>query len=421
MTIQDIHIGIDLRLKTLKHNLLGRLLPEEKDFVINNTILSLVHTTAESARHSIINVESYADISNYYNVLEPLLLTTQLVGNRVDPAYVEAKLPKYLSELTKKGDTIIAKMEYLVEDVGNINTILNAITPNSASFKENDVFMWYPGLVKFKGTPKKLNLYKDITYKIIIANGVDFTTCGAANNNIDTVFTCTINTEFDITNSTNSDGLTVLDPISFTPSAWDGIILKAIKDFSLYEYISANAIISTKNYINPGTKVTLEVGTKYKIVEGGAFVNLTTLGADNNTTEAGYIFTCTKRGVPIWANNSTAIIEVLHKSPIALVKPQDIGSFLNHVYGTTISRPLATFMDGHLRVYDNTLFNVLSIELTYVRVPRTVNYLLNQTSDLNINLHPTIVNLSVQDIISTNNPQLYQIADAQTKKNIPDS
>jgi hypothetical protein len=81
-----------------------------------------------------------------------------------------------------------------------------------------------------------------------------------------------------------------------------------------------------------------------------------------------------------------------------------------------MTSPLATIGDGKLKVYHDNKYNIVQVELVYVRPPATIDSVTNKETDLNRNLHPRIVTLAVEDIVSTNNPQLYQTVNAQEQK-----
>lgn len=421
MTNKEFHIGIDLALKMFNHNLLGRLLSEEKDYIINKAINDLVHKTAEDARHSIINTESYADITSYYNVLEPYIITRLLEFIENKGRYNEYSLPKFVDVLNRQGNEIIIDTEYKVEQVGNLNAQLALITYSvPLSYIEDDILILSLANVVFieylVDDEALLDIIEGIKYKIIKADGLDFTPYGATNNNVGTIFTATANHTFSITMSTTDTPTSVLECISYTPPTWTDIELITIKSLSIFDYITANALISTNAYVTKTNNVKIIKGKYYRVSTAGAFTNLTAFGAAYNTVELNYIFVATASGTLIWSNGSLAVIEQLIDSTCRLVKPQDITGFLDHAYGTTMTSPLATIGDGKLNVYHDNKYNVVQVELVYVRPPATIDSVTNKETDLNRNLHPRIVTLAVEDIVSTNNPQLYQTVNAQEQK-----
>jgi len=122
MTNKQLHIGIDLALKILNPTLLSMFLTQEKDYIINKTINDLIHKTAEDARHSIMNNESYNEIVNFYNILEPYLITLELQLYSKIHNHNDYLLPKYADVITNNKRAIICNA-----GVRSINEIQSAI------------------------------------------------------------------------------------------------------------------------------------------------------------------------------------------------------------------------------------------------------------------------------------------------------
>jgi len=421
MTNKQLHIGIDLALKMFNHNLLGRMLPEEKDYILNKTITNLVHKTAEDARHSVINVESYSDITAFYNVLEPLLVRRQLEPTYNVGIYSEYKLPKFIDVLDKQGSEIITNIDYKVEQVGNINTqlaLLDFSVP--LSYAEDDILtLTIPNVVFVEILVDDLGLldiFAGVKYKILRASGLDFTPYGAANNKVGTIFTCTTSHTFSITLSTDDTPTTELEVISYTPPSWVDTILVATKNLSMFDHIAVNTLISTNSYLRSTNNAKLVKGTYYRVVTGGLFTNLTSFGSDYELVEENYIFMATASGTPTWGPVPVAVLESLTDSTCRLIKPQDVSSMLNHSYGTTETSPFATFGNNKVQIYHANKYSIVSTELVYVSVPAVIDSNSGSETDLNVNLHPTLVTLAVQDIVSTNNPQVYPTVNAQVQQ-----
>lgn len=407
MTIKELHIGIDLLLKLYNHNLLGRLLPQEKDYILNKVIGSLIHKTAEDAKHNIVSIETYADIGTFYNIIEPYLIRKNLEIINED-IYVKCKLPKFLTKLAVLGSEIIADVEYKVEQVGNINTLFTGIGFAQANYIEGSV-------LTLPSTPvtnviSNLTIYKDVKYKILRADNCSFLSYGSTSDDVNTIFLCTSNHTF------SGTGETSLQVISYIPSIWSAIILISLKSYSIYDYISASTLISTNSRISLVNNVSLYKGRQYRVIQGGSFEDLTDWGSEYNVVEPGYIFTCTVTGTPSYSTDSTAMLELLTRGICRLSKPQDIYNFLEHSYGTTVTSPLVTLGDGHIQVYHDNKFDIVSVELTYIREPNQIDSITNSETDLNSNLHSKIIELAVQDIISTQQPQLYPVIENQVSK-----
>ena len=67
-----------------------------------------------------------------------------------------------------------------------------------------------------------------------------------------------------------------------------------------------------------------------------------------------------------------------------------------HAFGkTSYKSPISRLYQGNIEVHINTTFNVVSVEIEYVRVPKRINHLVEQGSELNANMHPELVTLAV--------------------------
>jgi len=413
MTTKELHIGIDVALKLYNSSMLGRLLPEEKDYILNKAIVNLVHKTAEDARHSIVNTESYADITAFYNVLEPFLITKTLLDPTNRGRYNEYNLPRYLSVIGSSGDEIIAGIRYKVEEVGNINTITNMDLYPDVTYIEDDLLYLEPSIEIYYDNSgvDEFRIYQDIRYEIIRSDGIDFTEYGAPNNDVGTIFIASQNHNWSLVSSNN--GETKLRILGHVPSTWSNVKLVALKNLDFFDHIAVNTLISTNKLVSESNGIRLQKGTYYKVRVAGEFDDLINFGSEWNNVEKDYIFVATNNGIPTWSTDSTAILEILTNSPCRLVKPHDIASMLEHSYGSTASSPLATFGDGKVQIYHDNKYSIAKAEIIYVRPPVTVDSVAGTEPDLNPNLHPQIVTLAVQDIVSTNNPQLYQTVMAQ--------
>ena len=78
--------------------------------------------------------------------------------------------------------------------------------------------------------------------------------------------------------------------------------------------------------------------------------------------------------------------------------PNDrLHELLNHDFGkTSYKSPISSIRNGLIEVYTNTTFNITSVEIEYTRVPKKINYLVEQGSELNANYHPELVLLAAE-------------------------
>jgi hypothetical protein len=438
MTNKQLHIGIDLALKVFNPTLLSRLLPQEKDYIFNKVIMDLIHTTAEDVRHSIMNSESYIEISNYYNILEPYLIinTLEYIGQFGN--YNDYILPKY-DEVATGTSMLIAGVQYKVEEVGNLNEQLAVFITEQYAYTgevivENDLFTIPHTSIKYRTYATStahyvFDVYAGIKYKIIKACSVDFTVFGAANNNAGTIFICDHTDSYEYTFTDENSLISEMDAeleilgITFVNTATPpNFKLIAIKNLNIFEHISLNALVEIRN-INRLAASNLIKGKSYKVIHFGRFIDLTTFGSKYENVEEGYIFVATKSGTPIWDSSIIGDITVYSEGSFIeldsiicrLVKPNDIDAFLDHPYLGVDVNPIYTLNSNKISVYHNNRYNIHGVSLTYVRQPIIMDSDMNVETDMNVSVHPQLVTLAVKEIVATNQPQLYSTVNAQSQ------
>lgn len=75
---------------------------------------------------------------------------------------------------------------------------------------------------------------------------------------------------------------------------------------------------------------------------------------------------------------------------------------MEHPFAKTSYRSPACFIrDGLLEIEIDNTFNVYSVELEYVRVPRRINYLAEQGSELNANMFQELIELTAELMLDT--------------------
>lgn len=424
MTTQELHIGIDLALKIFNPRLVGRFLPQEKDYLLNKQIRRLIKDTVEDVKRGVYNSKSYEEIVNYYSTIEPYLIDKLLPLLNTNPIYNEYELPKYTKVITKKTQFIPCWNEYKVNKLGSLNIDLNSLNttdasylPTMAGYVEDDIFI-FPSITSVpNGTT--FNIYKGIVYKITYVDEINFTLYGATSNDIGTIFTATSTSEIEVLEGNT----TKLEVLGVYLDSCIGVELYCIKNFSIFEYISLNIAITSGKKITSSNNATLVKGKKYLVTTGGEFTDIVTFGANWNVLLKGHIFTSTKDGRPTWEAHlvgedlitSYIALEELVEPVCRLVTPQDSESMHTNEYENTSVGPFAIITNGKLRVYHDSKYDVANVSLLYAREPVSVDSIIGVECDLNSNLHDTIIGNVIQDIVSTNIPQLYPTVKDQNK------
>lgn len=397
MTIQEMHIGIDLGLQRLNSNLFGKLLPQVKDYFINTTTLEFVRAALTDEKHSIFDTVTYQDIRTYYEKLQNYIRTIQLgLINEYGRGYVYGKLPNSIA--TNNGIT-----DGLLYD-GAIYKVINSGNTDLSNFGYKSVPVSGETFVCDINTIYSNNVLieKDSIYRLVNPAHGNFTTVGAPNNNS--------GTEFIATNSAGilTTGLATVKPLALKPD-WNSTELMLIGDIGYFINISS---FSSIKYGNPIQSGSLKAGTKY-IIDIQGNTDLSYFGVSTATPD--YIFPCEASGTPNW-DGVTTLYEIKDIGN-RLVKYQDINSFLDNSFGTSSKdSPISVLANNELRVYHNNKFDIKRINLDYIRKPISVNYELNIDSDLPDSVQPFVIDLIVKRIMAYSGNPAYNAVLNETRE-----
>ena len=394
MTIQEMHIGLDVAQRTLNSNHFQKLEKEEKDFVLNKAIVEIVKKAIPTVENQLNNVDDDT-IRQQYNVLDAVLVEKEFVDFIHEDKYIEFTLPKIIREQVQSG-SLFAGYRYRVVSSGTTNLTSFGCPDNTPGFE----FDYLPDNLVFAldGT-FKMNPVIGGRYRIKRLGVIDFTNYGASKNEVGVVFTSTVNL---ISNATMTDA--ELEVIS-TPPVWDGVTTLAIaKKLDVFEVIRTASLVYTSCSFSTGV---IRKGYYYKVSIGGIISNLTDFGSEYNTVEPGYIFLCTKDGAPNWASSGVRLTELMLSSN-RLPAVKDINNALTHPIGTLASSPITTRIGGNLRVYHDNKFDIHKVIVTYIRTPMRVNSIQGVNCDLNEAIHDDIVDKAASYILATQGSPNYQ-------------
>lgn len=404
MTIDEMHIGIDLGIQQLNSNINRSIFKEEKDYILNKVIIDFVYSIFTNEETSVSKYISYGDIKRYTNALQKHIHSISLpVTNK--GTYVECDLPKGNStkELDNEG-FLIDGVSYKIIDKGSIN-LSNFGYEINAGITNGDIFDCnISNIISIIG-----NLELKIgTYKIINAGSYDFvgnSSLLVKSNEPNTVFKV-----FENETLTFTDTNTILKPLRLSP-IWESAKLKPINDLKYYLLNSSSSIV-TKKTISYGN---LTLNNIYRVEQLGDIpIDLSMVGGIKVPT-IGYIFTCTSNssisGID-WESGSNGVSEVeldwgngnalSHIVPAVnrLVLIKDVDSYLQNTYGNIKSSPISTILNNKLRAYTNNKFKIHYIDLVYVIKPISVSKELGIDCDLPEYLHSFIVDIAVKQLAS---------------------
>ncbi len=400
MTIQEMHIGIDLGLQQMDSKLNTNLLHEEKDYFINITISDFINAVFNNEKNTTFNFVSAQDIKQYYNALQKFIRNADLKLNDLND-YYESELPSSnsLSDSYKAGK-LITGVRYKITAAGStdLSTFGYSKTTNVVGNE-------------FECKINEVNLVDGQTlqvgvYKILNAGGYDYTVLGATDSNINTIFA--IDAEATIDLSSTPTATAVLLPIEMAPS-WDGTTtLSPIQDNACYLPLSSTSIISIGDSIMSGSLVKRE---KYIVSNpGNTPIDLSGVGGVK-IPDVGYIFTCTSDVDLIWTDNAT-----IHKvTSVAnrIVIFEEVHNYLNNRFGSIKTSPITVYANDNIRIYHGNKFVIYNAKLSYIVQPVKVNYNDSIDSDLPEYLHSFIMDLVVKRISATIGSREYSALDRE--------
>jgi len=382
MTINEMHIGLDLILQRLNSNVFNKILPEEKDWYINTTTQELIRAALLDEKNTVFNIITYADIRKYYEALQYYIRSVELSVN-ANPGYnyVYGDLPINIPMAKVTSGVLYKDIPYkvLVEGGTDLGDAAEEQVATSGSI--------------FRCSPSNLTggdqLVVGETYRIINSAGEDMTIFGAPSSSPGTVFKCTTSAA-----AMSANTSIIIERLTVKPS-WDGNTeLTPTSNYGYFNYLSSRSSVRYGQSIASGN---LKVGKKYYVYIDGD-TDLTSVGG-RVINDVGYIFTCISSADITW-EGGTVLYEVIDTTN-RIVKAQDVYNFLDHSFGTTVSSPIAIIADNKVKVFHNYKFDINRVYLDYIKEPVSVSKENNIDSDLPVSLHGYIVDLTAKYILQT--------------------
>jgi hypothetical protein len=389
-------------------NINRSIFPEEKDYMINKVVTDFVNTIVTNEETSVTPYISYTDIKKYTNALQKhihsISLATTEIGN-----YVESKLPRSNATTILNSsvgatstDLLIDGVTYKVIEKGTID-LSDFGYEVSANITNDDIFdCELSNLIGFEYSGDRIEMIlKPGTYKIINAGLFDFTDTdtdvNVKDNNPNTIFTISEQTVLVnmISYSEPSDdekNSTILKPLKLNP-IWLGAKIKPMNDLKYYLLNSSSSTV-TQKIVNSGV---LKVNNTYIVSAlDSTVIDLSSVGGVATPT-VGYKFICTAATALTW--NSAELLNVTDVvNRLVLIK--NVDNYLKNTFGIIKSSPISVIINNKVRVYNDNVFDVPYINLTYVIKPTPVSKELQIDCDLPEYLHPLIVDICVQQLMS---------------------
>ena len=400
MTIQEMHIGLNVVLQRINSNLFGKLLHEEIDYFINSVTKQLIRAVLLDEKNTVASIVGYSDIRQYYDTLHPYIKSidiplTESLGN----GYTYGTLPSGFTTDSQTSGTLKKGIKYKV-------LVAGTATPNFTNLGAASVAsgLWVVGYEFVCDiddlSAASIDIVVGETYRVINPGDAttEFANTGLA--------TCTAGTQWTATATAIATATTTgwtynptIEHITDQPTDWGtGTIVIAISTDNYFLDISTT---SNTDLGNPITSGTLDYGKQYRIDVVGT-TNLSNHGAYVYTGD-NVVFTCNSESTITWEGGTSLYATDRYSNN--LVKYQDVSNMLDNSFGTVISSPISSMANSEVRVYHENKFEINRVYLNYIREPISVDWNNSINSDLPINLHDKIVDITAQFIMSvTNNP-----------------
>lgn len=397
MNIATMHIGMDVEMQQLSSEVFNKLQHEEKDYILNDVIVNLLKSALNKDDNTVTSIVSYQDIRQYYGILEPFLRTTQLDQDHTTGELFDAGiLPADLNVAAFTSGILYADAKYKVLTIGVAADFSNVGGTSPPVL--NDTFT----CVISNLTTGPAGVTVGNKYRILDNGGSDYTTAGAADSDVGTVF---------IADAVGAGATGTVEVLGAGPTAWGGASMIPVYDTGYHNIIKIDALIECGAKISSGPLVKDKF---YKVVTPGT-LDLTSFGAYRAISAQNIVFTCIQSASPTWGATGTELIEV-KKVTCRLIKMQDTGNFMDHSFGTTTTSPLAIIADNEVRVYHKNTFDIERIYIDYVRSPIEVNYTSSVDSDVRKSLHSFIVKLAARQALGISGAKEYQSLVMETEE-----
>lgn len=382
MTIQELHIGLELGLQQLNSNLYNRLENEGKDFILNLAINDYVNGFLNIPQGK-DNIVSFNSIRDYYSSIYSLLKTYYAPVNSRGSNYIYSVLPEGNEY---NGDNLITFGGYLLDGVrykvGTGGYELGEYGgPQLSTY--GDVFTCSLGYASFSGqTNQFINLTIGDSY--VVDNP----------GNVVSPYNQFRNSFVSVGNLIQSTPINTYARYKRVKAKFvSGDTLIPLTDNGYLDIVRIDAMVDTDNTL---TGVSTLIKGKYYKVSTDYGINLSSCGGYTSTMKD-VVFLCTSSGT--YNLNNTILIETKFV-PVRILKNQDIQTILKNTYGLGSDNLISEIKDNGIYTYHNDETYVNYIDVVYVKSPAKVNLQYNVTSDLNSKVHSDILNLAIGTTIS---------------------
>lgn len=344
MDILEMHIDFDIKFQKVNSNRYRALLPEEKDWLINDATLKLIDERVYPKPLTRMSVEQkFQDTKPKYDEFEELVTTKVLTAYKADST---------LGGYNDNANYVILPSDYykLIDDKSHV------IWKCDGGVRSDTTKLLYVTEVYFAKdvTHTTPNLYDNLAITINTGLGnmvvFDIANYPPINNGIDSeeLKFQLVNLIFDVVNYTKFSGVQVY---------WEKFRNTYKKD--TFFFVSEQAT------------------TSIDIILNGATTNVVT----------------TIASIPAYNFTGT---DLKYKSD-RLIMREEIDDLLSFSFGSTLKdSPLSTLQRGNVIVYFDNTFNIPDVVIDYIRRPRKVNIELGISSEVNKNMHEKIIDTAAQ-------------------------
>ena len=328
-----MHIDFDVKFQKIASNTLDTFLPEEKDWLLNEAMLRFIKQRMN--RKSNIKQDGFQDTQKRYDDLEELVTRRKLPAYvLVDEDAVFSILPHNYLALINDRSVVLCSSYGVDKD-----------TEPASSFTSNVLFR--------DDTDNTGGFYSQLKVYVHTNSGTDLV--------------------FDISTTPLAGGINLnakFQLIDMIKTALNGYVgIEAYWEQSGEAYEKSSFIVNTKRT----DLVSVEVSVRQTPV---VITNVGTFTSDN------YI-----------SYTDSGNQEVQNR----LVKLEDVYRMKTNSFHKPLpSSPLSVLRDTIIQIYQSTLFIVSGINVDYIRIPRKISILLNQSCELAESVHGEVVDIAVK-------------------------
>lgn len=362
MTVQEIHIEIDLGLQNINSNKREKFLPEEKDWLFNLATRRFISQRINPKSNS--KGEGFQSNIKRYQDLDPLLVSGSIPLYYLDDNTCYGILPQNCHEIIEESGIrpLLARTDCgLRFNDFSLSNITRSVCP-----------VLFPQTTQINGNT--LNAFKG--FKILMDNTVIYDT-----GNYPALVNGLVDADL---------YFTIIDQILREVNKRTDVEVR-------WEQFNDNRFDGSLIFVSVGNNSFNTISYQYNTSVGPSVITV-----NNNATQQQF----KQYSIP---NTITEI-----ERPSRVIKTADVFNTIYHAHWKpTWQSPIVHLENGLIVVPHQKRFISNTLHLTYIRKPNKINLSLNQGSDFGDNRLSEIISNTVTDIISRVDSKEYPVYKGQ--------